>query len=72
MRIAIFAALLAMSCSGVQATTVCDVSGKLLGHLSTVVDFACSALGGDSEKCGRAVDALDVASDVAALCAPAP
>tara|TARA_R110000796_G_scaffold19712_6_gene59182 strand:- start:1556 stop:1768 length:213 start_codon:yes stop_codon:yes gene_type:complete len=69
-RIAIFAALLSMSCGGVQAFEVCAVSGKLLGHLSTVAEFACGLLGGDSEKCGRAVGALDVASDVAALCSP--
>ena len=57
-----------VACSGVQVSTVCGVGGKLLAHLSFVAEFACHALGADHDKCARAVEALDVASDVAALC----
>lgn len=65
---ALVVCLSSSSCSGVQVSTACGVGGKLLTHLSFVAEFACHALGADSAKCGTAVDALNVASDAAALC----
>ena len=53
------------ACSGVQsADDRCDRGGKVFSAIARAVDvagFACSALGGDSDKCLVASEAVAVA-----------
>jgi hypothetical protein len=61
-RGALFLALCA--CSGVQSVDRCDRGGKVFAAIARAVDvagFACAALGGDSDKCLAASEAVEVA-----------
>ena len=61
-RGALFLALCA--CSGVQSVDRCDRGGKVFAAIARAVDvagFAWAALGGDSDKCLAASEAVEVA-----------
>ena len=52
------------ACSGVQSVDRCDRGGKVFAAIARAVDvagFACAALGGDSDKCLAASEAVEVA-----------
>ena len=67
LTLAMVTSALAMGCGGAQSADRCAGAGKFLPQLAGVAEFACNALGGDSGKCARARQALDVASDLCAL-----